>query len=100
MKHRNDPGTAELPLPAKRGRSTIYSSALTPAERAKRYRRNVAERVSTVITNPQDHSVSSLCQALAKLENNPHVDPKVLAWAGHFIVTELGKRFPMPKRNK
>ncbi|WP_258079620.1 hypothetical protein [Xanthomonas arboricola] len=41
MRDEKDPGTLEMPLPAKRGRPPKYSSgAMSAAERAAAYRRN------------------------------------------------------------
>ncbi|MGJ7901008.1 hypothetical protein [Lysobacter sp. 1R34A] len=70
MKHAKDPGTIELPLPKKKGRPPIYSSALSPAERARRYRRNKVERFGQAFEQPASAETPVLCQALAWLDSN------------------------------
>ncbi|WP_139369838.1 hypothetical protein [Xanthomonas axonopodis] len=40
MRDEKDPGTFEMQLPRKKGRPSKYGVAMTPAERARHYRRN------------------------------------------------------------
>ncbi|MBO9878882.1 hypothetical protein [Xanthomonas sp. D-99] len=50
MRDEKDPGTLEMPLPAKRGRPPKYSSgAMSAAERAKRYRQGLLNEARQVV---------------------------------------------------
>lgn len=97
MKHPNDPGTIEMKLPAKRGRPTILASALTPAERARRYRNKKADRFGMAFSEPELCDTGLLCQALAWLAANPsQVSAKTSRVLSHLISSVLASRFPKP----
>ncbi|MBX9403199.1 hypothetical protein K4L06_17960 [Lysobacter sp. BMK333-48F3] len=99
MKHADDPGTLELDLPKKRGRPTLYTSALTPAERARRYRRRKADRFDAAWSDPAGAETGILCQALAWLAANPDaVSERTAQQLGWKIAKELARRFPSPAK--
>lgn len=97
MKHANDPGTIEMfDAPKRRGRPPQGKQALTPAERAKRYRRKVQDRAHLAISNPAELATGVLCDALARLATNDFLDEETRAFACGRISAELSKRFPEP----
>lgn len=109
MKHAKDPGTVEMKLPAKRGRPTIYSSALSPAERARRYRQNKPQRFGKAFTDPGATDTATLIQALAWVNANGTVTSPLEVRLGLIsevaakqlairIVDELHVRFFNPLR--
>lgn len=61
MRDEKDPGTIELALTKKRGRPSLYGEAMTPGERAKRYRVMQARKATRDQTSA---TVSQLAQDL------------------------------------
>lgn len=98
MKHANDPGTIEMfEMPKRRGRPLQGKVALTPAERAARYRRRKADsRWDFVDTGYNNASVAELCTALMVCARHPGEADRLAAE----IVQELSRRFPQPKGKK
>ncbi len=92
MKHVNDPGTLELQFPKKRGRPTLYASALTPAERARRYRRRRFQRMEEALSDLQRAPLKSLLEWLAMAERHGHAPH--LGWE---VAAEVARRFPKPR---
>ncbi|MEI2429951.1 hypothetical protein RDV84_19270 [Lysobacter yananisis] len=95
MKHANDPGTIEMfDAPKRRGRPPQGKQALTPAERARRYRRKRVDRFGDVLERPEEATVQAICMALADLSRHAKDDPASIL--GYKLVAELSRRFPDP----
>jgi hypothetical protein len=94
MKHKKDPGTIEMPLKPKRGRPTIYASALSDAERARRYRNARHDRMMASLSDLAGSSISKLCEYLVYIDIN--ADPGTCLHLKHEIAAEIFRRCPKP----
>lgn len=92
MKHANDPGTIEMfDAPKRRGRPPQGKQAMTPAERAKRYRDRKQSNWWAILDRLDEANLSDI---LATLSYAGREDMPATAYA---CALEIARRFPKPK---
>jgi len=97
MRDERDPGTIELRYSSRTGRRAIHGTAMTGAERARRYRERKFTKIVEARRDPAQASNATLLNGLR--------DAMALTDAGagsanalvHQILAEFAKRYPLQK---